>query len=153
MKSFVDRVLLLDPNTLTEVKTLWGKARENGLNEEYLCAWIDSMAMEMDRSQQLNFMRWNILNSKEHMNPVARGSYASEVAYLKEYITKRIEWMDKKLGYVYTAVEDVVSSDTYYRVWDILGRIIYQGESLPALDRGVYVIQHNGVIKTKMIIE
>lgn len=153
MKSFVDRVLLLDPNTLTEVKTLWGKAREKGLNEEYLCAWIDSMAMEMDRSQQLNFMRWNILNSKEHMNPVARGSYASEVAYLKEYITKRIEWMDKKLGYVYTAVEDVVSSDTYYCVWDILGRIIYQGESLPALDRGVYIIQHNGVIKTKMIIE
>ena len=111
------------------------------------------MAIEMDRSQQLNFMRWNILNSKEHMNPVARGSYASEVAYLKEYITKRIEWMDMKLGYVYTAVEDVGSSDTYYRVWDILGRIIYQGESLPALDRGVYVIQHNGVIKTKMIIE
>jgi hypothetical protein len=153
MKSFVDRVLLLDPNTLTEVKTLWGKAREKGLNEEYLCAWIDSMAMEMDRSQQLNFMRWNILNSKEHMNPVARGSYAREVAYLKEYITKRIEWMDKKLGYVYTAVEDVVSSDTYYCVWDILGRIIYQGESLTALDRGVYIIQHNGVIKTKMIIE
>ena len=53
MKSFVDRVLLLDPNTLTEVKTLWGEARENGLNEDYLCAWIDSMAIEMDRSQHL----------------------------------------------------------------------------------------------------
>ena len=153
MKSLVDRILLLDPNTLAEVKTLWGDARENGLNEDYLCAWIDSMAIEMDRSQHLNFMRWNILNSKEHMNPVARGSYASEVAYLKEYITKRIEWMDKKLGYVYTSAEDVVSFDTNYRVWDILGRIIYQGASLPALDRGVYIIQHNGVVKTKMIIE
>lgn len=61
--------------------------------------------------------------------------------------------MDKKLGYVYTSAEDVVSSDTNYRVWDILGRIIYQGASLPALDRGVYIIQHNGVVKTKMIIE
>ena len=153
MKSFVDRVILLDPNTLTEVKAYWSEVRENGLNKESLCAWIDSMAVEMDLSQQLNFMRWNILNSKQHMNPIARGTYADEVAYLKEYITKRIEWMDKKLGYVYTDVEDVVSSDTYYRVWDILGRIIYEGESLPVLDRGVYVIQHDGIVKTKMIIE
>ena len=151
MKSFVDRILLLDPNTLLEVKKIWGEARENGLNEEYLCAWIDSMSIEMDRSQQLNFMRWNILNSKEHMNPVARGSYANEVAYLKEYIAKRVEWMDKKLGYVYTSVEDVVSSDTYYRVWDILGRIIYQGASLPVLDQGIYVIMHNGTIKTSVV--
>ena len=153
MKSFVDRILLLDPNTLLEVKKIWGEAREKGLNEEYLCAWIDSMSIEMDRSQQLNFMRWNILNSKEHMNPVARGSYANEVAYLKEYIAKRVEWMDKKLGYIYTSVEDIVLYDTYYRVWDILGRQIYQGESLPVLDRGVYIIQHNGTVKTKMIIE
>ena len=153
MKSFVDRILLLDPNTLLEVKKTWGEARENGLNEEYLCAWIDSMSIEMDRSQQLNFMRWNILNSKEHMNPVARGSYANEVAYLKEYIAKRVEWMDEKLGYIYTSVEDIVLYDTYYRVWDILGRQIYQGESLPVLDRGVYIIQHNGTVKTKMIIE
>ena len=85
------------------------------------------------------------------MNPVARGSYASEVAYLKEYITKRIEWMDKKLGYVYTSAEDVVSSDTNYRVWDILGRIIYQGASLPVLDQGIYVIMHNGTIKTSVV--
>ena len=153
MKSFVDRILLLDPNTLLEVKKIWGEAREKGLNEEYLCAWIDSMSIEMDHSQQLNFMRWNILNSKEHMNPVARGSYANEVAYLKEYIAKRVEWMDKKLGYIYTSVEDIVLYDTYYRVWDILGRQIYQGESLPVLDRGVYIIQHNGTVKTKMIIE
>lgn len=153
MKSFVDRILLLDPNTLLEVKKIWGEARENGLNEEYLCAWIDSMSIEMDRSQQLNFMRWNILNSKEHMNPIARGSYANEVAYLKEYIAKRVEWMDEKLGYIYTSVEDIVLYDTYYRVWDILGRQIYQGESLPVLDRGVYIIQHNGTVKTKMIIE
>ena len=151
MKSFVDRILLLDPNTLLEVKKIWGEAREKGLNEEYLCAWIDSMSIEMDHSQQLNFMRWNILNSKEHMNPVARGSYANEVAYLKEYIAKRVEWMDKKLGYVYTSVEDVVSSDTYYRVWDILGRIIYQGASLPVLDQGIYVIMHNGTIKTSVV--
>ena len=153
MKSFVDRILLLDPNTLLEVKKIWGEARENGLNEEYLCAWIDSMSIEMDCSQQLNFMRWNILNSKEHMNPVARGSYANEVAYLKEYIAKRVEWMDEKLGYIYTSVEDIVLYDTYYRVWDILGRQIYQGDSLPVLDRGVYIIQHNGTVKTKMIIE
>ena len=151
MKSLVDRILLLDPNTLAEVKTLWGDARENGLNEDYLCAWIDSMAIEMDRSQQLNFMRWNILNSKEHMNPVARGSYASEVAYLKEYITKRIEWMDKKLGYVHTDVENVTSDATQVSVWDLLGRPIYIGEEMPTLQPGMYIIRENGKTETKII--
>ena len=91
---------------------LWQYMEHNGIDATSLCVWIDSIATEIDRSQTLTFMRWDILNRQEHMNPVARGSFAAEVEYLKEYITKRVEWMDKRLGYTYVPT-DIQSPITY----------------------------------------
>lgn len=61
----------------------------------------------LQQSQRLNFLRWPILHSGVHMNPTARGSYKAEVDYLKEFISKRVEWMDRKLKYVHTEVENI----------------------------------------------
>jgi hypothetical protein len=96
-------------------------------------------------------MRWDILNSIEHGNPVARGSFMNEVNYLKQYICDRVEWMDKKLGYVNTDVENVTSDATQVSVWDLLGRPIYVGEEMPTLQPGMYIIRENGKTETKII--
>lgn len=151
MGTFVRRIVLQDPNTLTELQAHWKAGRCNHITAEDLCQWIDSMALAMDRSQQLNFMRWNILHRQEHMNPVARGSYAAEVNYLKEYITKRIEWMDNRLDYVHTDIQaPIANSSSPIMVWDILGRMVYQGKELPTLDQGLYILRHND--KTEIIM-
>lgn len=151
MGTFVRRIVLQDPNTMSELKSHWQVGRCNQITEEDLCQWIDSMALAMDRSQQLNFMRWNILHNQEHMNPVARGSYAAEVNYLKEYITKRIQWMDNRLGYVHTDIQSpIANTPSPIAIWDIMGRLIYQGEHFPMLNRGVYIVRHND--KTEIIM-
>ena len=151
MGTFVRRIVLQDPKTLTELQAHWKAGRCNHITAEDLCQWIDSMALAMDRSQQLNFMRWNILHRQEHMNPVARGSYAAEVNYLKEYITKRIEWMDNRLDYVHTDIQSpIANSSSPIMVWDILGRMVYQGKELPTLDQGLYILRHND--KTEIIM-
>ena len=151
MGTFVRRIVLQDPNTMSELKSHWQVGRCNQITEEDLCQWIDSMALAMDRSQQLNFMRWNILHSQEHMNPVARGSYAAEVNYLKEYITKRIQWMDNRLGYVHTDLQSpIANTPSPISIWDIMGRLIYQGEQIPILNRGMYIVRHNE--KTEIIM-
>jgi hypothetical protein len=151
MGTFVRRIVLQDPNTLTELQAHWKAGRCNHITAEDLCQWIDSMALVMDRSQQLNFVRWNILHRQEHMNPVARGSYAAEVNYLKEYITKRIEWMDNRLDYVHTDIQSpIANSSSPIMVWDILGRMVYQGKELPTLDQGLYILRHND--KTEIIM-
>ena len=151
MGTFVRRIVLQDPNTLTELQAHWKAGRCNHITAEDLCQWIDSMALVMDRSQQLNFVRWNILHRQEHMNPVARGSYAAEVNYLKEYITKRIEWMDDRLDYIHTDIQSpIANSSSPIMVWDILGRMVYQGKELPTLDQGVYILRHND--KTEIIM-
>ncbi len=152
MGQFVRRVVLQDAQTIPELREIWAVARCNGIDSASLCMWIDSIAEEMDRSQTFTFMRWDILNRQEHMNPVARGSFAAEVAYLKEYITKRVEWMDKRLGYVHTDVQSpVISSPLPIAIWDIMGRMVYAGSEMPMLENGLYVVQENGQTTIKLI--
>lgn len=152
MGQFVRRVVLQDAQTIPELREIWAVARCNGIDSASLCMWIDSIAEEIDRSQTFTFMRWDILNRQEHMNPVARGSFAAEVAYLKEYITKRVEWMDKRLGYVHTDVQSLVTSSPLpIAIWDIMGRMVYAGSEMPMLENGLYVVQENGQTTIKLI--
>ena len=152
MGQFVRRVVLQDAQTIPELREIWAVARCNGIDSASLCMWIDSIAEEIDRSQTFTFMRWDILNRQEHMNPVARGSFAAEVAYLKEYITKRVEWMDKRLGYVHTDVQSPVTSCPLpIAIWDIMGRMVYAGSEMPMLENGLYVVQENGQTTIKLI--
>lgn len=157
MGDFVRQVILRDSQTMPELRKIWDEARHNGIDAVSLCAWIDSIANEIDRAQTLTFMRWNILNEKVHMNYIARGSYAAEVAYLKEFVTKRVEWMDKRLGYTYVPADpaDVQSptlqSQLPVAVWDVMGRMIYTGKEMPQLQPGMYIIQENGKTEIKLI--
>ena len=152
MGQFVRRVVLQDAQTIPELREIWAVARCNGIDSASLCMWIDSIAEEIDCSQTFTFMRWDILNRQEHMNPVARGSFAAEVAYLKDYISKRVEWMDKRLGYVHTDVQSpVTSSPLPIAIWDIMGRMVYAGSEMPMLENGLYVVQENGQTTIKLI--
>lgn len=154
MGTFVRRIVLQDPNTMTELQSHWQAGRHHHITAEDLCQWIDSMALVMDRAQQLNFMRWDILRRQEHMNPVARGTYAAEVAYLKDYITKRVEWMDRRLGYTHIPTDfqsPIANSLSPIAVWDIMGNLIYTGQQMPTLDKGLYIIRQNGNTEIKLL--
>ena len=64
---------------------------------DQVIAEIDQEAAYLHQSQQLNFRKWTILGYKVWPNPVVTGSYAGEVAYLKDWLTKRVAWMDGEL--------------------------------------------------------
>jgi len=99
-RSIVNR-LLSDSSLYAELKSVYAYYRDRGiLNESTLLNVVNEYAAELEKSQQLNFIRWNILNTPVHMNPRAYGSYAAEVNNVKEYIKKRLSWMDNKLEYV-----------------------------------------------------
>lgn len=153
MGTFVRRIIQQDVNTLPQIRELWMQAKHHGITEDALCTWIDDMANTIYRSQQLNFMRWDILNRQEHMNPIARGSFENEVNYLKEYITKRIQWLDKRLQCTATDIVHDLVSTHQVAIWDILGRSIFHGQEMPTLDPGLYIVQENGNTQIKMIIE
>lgn len=106
MKSFVTRILN-DPKAFQDLRTMWKKLRDNGsFSKESLFAYVDSTAQVLDQSQQLNFTRWKILSKVVHQNPRVPATYAEEIKFLKDYIGKRIEWIDEKLMYKEGPIDD-----------------------------------------------
>ena len=111
MRTLVDRVITSSQGA-DQLLITWIQARWTGIDAGNLCAYIDQQAHMLQQSQRLNFLRWPILNSGVHMNPTARGSYQAEVDYLKKYIENRVVWMDRKLKYVHTGVENIDNTQT-----------------------------------------
>jgi hypothetical protein len=163
MHDYVSR-WLSDANLYSEITNVYASYRDNDqLHPDSLLAVIDHYAAEMDASQDLNFKRWDILGRIEHQNWQASGSYAAEVAILKNYLSDRIAWMDNKLQYVsnppvYSEFEDVLIYSAYNTLYinnlkertkitcfDISGRIIFENFSEnnfnKQLSKGIYLIK------------
>jgi hypothetical protein len=103
-RSIVNR-LLSDSVLYEKIRSVYASYRDWGfLSESALLNVVDDYATELEQSQKLNFIRWDILNTRVHMNPTTYGSYAAEVKNVKEYIKKRLIWMDKKLDYTPSVV-------------------------------------------------
>ena len=97
MRNFVRHIVSTQTDRISE---LWGEARATrGLTPENILGCIDSLAAELEQSQEYNFLRWPILNICVHQNFQALGSYDKEVAFLRQFVIDRFEWMDKKIGY------------------------------------------------------
>lgn len=90
-----NRIIKSDAAARAELKRLWSWAKQNGIDEASLIAYIDDTAKLLDESQRLNFLRWPILNQWVHMNFQALGSYEAEVGTIKSYIRQRITKLDE----------------------------------------------------------
>lgn len=78
---------------------MWNEVRTSGrITPAGATALIDSLARELHRSQQLNFLRWPILGTKVQVNPRAAGSYEGEVQWLREFMQNRIPWLDRQVS-------------------------------------------------------
>ncbi len=154
MRSFVNKIIINTPSTKQHLVDIWDEARHNGIDEDHLVAFVDSMEEELQQSQQLNFLRWPIMNRIVHQNPRIWGSYAAEVENVRNFIAKRIEWMDNKLGYTYVpeSISTISDGDTdeidfrsLYRVYSLSGQLI--GTDLDTLPAGVYIVRQGHLAK------
>ena len=91
--------ILADPIAVHKMQAEWARLRcTKAVDETELDKVIDGYYdMLGGVAQDMNFTRWDILNSEVHQNYDARGSYEAEVNYLKTYLNYRIPWMDTKL--------------------------------------------------------
>ena len=155
MRSLVNAILA-NKNAKQQLYDIWKNARESGLTEQRLIAYIDSLEETLEQSQALNFIRWPIMNQYVHQNPVLWGSYEAEVENVRRYVRERLVWIDNKLGYTYDPSSGI--KDTYngqidygqpYNVYTLDGRLC--GNTLEQLKPGLYVIkQGNTVRKTRI---
>ena len=94
MNTFAIKILS-DQKFIDNLKIIWAKFKESKVTKEVLYKYIDDTIDLINESQKLNFMRWDILNTKILLNPVVRGSFEAEVEYLKYFINKRFDILDE----------------------------------------------------------
>lgn len=137
--------IINDSNAKAKLISIWDKARHNGLDEESLLAYVDDLSQQLNRSQELNFTRWPIMNEYIHQNPVIWGSYQAEVNNVKNYIRNRIAWIDNKLGYTFVPDDPSgissasVDNDQTVKVYSISG--VFLGNDINSLPTGIYIVR------------
>lgn len=158
MRSFVDKIIIHTESTHDQLLAIWDEARHNGIDQDHLVAYVDSMEEEIMQSQALNFIRWPIMNQYVHQNPKIWGSYAAEVENVRDFIRKRVEWMDNRLGYTYVpeSISTISDSDPDdidfsrpYRIYSLSGQTL--GADLNALPTGIYIVRQGHLVKKGQI--
>lgn len=84
--------LLEDPYFVTVIQNLWTSIKDTIKDE--LMLFIDTKASMLDKSQELNFTKWDILNRQVSVEGVPLGSYEAEIDCLKAYLSSHIDWLN-----------------------------------------------------------
>ena len=99
LKRLTDKIVVENTSAKYQLLSIWTKARKAGLTEENFIAYIDAQEAMLQESQELNFLRWPIMNQYVHQNPKIWGSYKKEVQNVRNYFKQRLTWMDNKIGF------------------------------------------------------
>ena len=125
MDGFVRR-LLSDPYIGLMLQKRWTYYRDSAdVNLESILAYVDSTAELLDRSQRLNFMRWDILDKQVHENPIegVTGEYGSTVEFMRTFLRGRFPWMDRMLSYGQVIEDDTIQIATAQQLSDFANRV------------------------------
>ena len=153
MRSFTDKIVVNDANAKKQLVEIWDEARQGGLTEENMVAYIDSLESVLQQSQKLNFIRWPMMNQLVHQNFKIWGSYEAEVENVRDFMKERIDWMDRKLNYTYnpTGIIDMcVDTSKPYQVFTLSGRNC--GDNINSQRPGIYILRQGMAVK-KVIVK
>ena len=89
--------LLEDESYQNKLKCRWNELRVTSLRTSTLLKWVDEQAEILNGPQRRNFNTWDILNDDLLGNNYIGGSYDKEITYYKEWLTKRLIWMDDNM--------------------------------------------------------
>jgi len=97
--------LVEDPSYVEAWTDRWHELRGDELATARLLADIADTAARLDEAQARNFTRWPILGEPidelPHLNYPGwddRPTYADEVAYLEDWLTRRLDWIDENVA-------------------------------------------------------
>tara|TARA_A100001011_G_scaffold393249_1_gene482661 strand:+ start:14110 stop:15474 length:1365 start_codon:yes stop_codon:yes gene_type:complete len=91
--------LLEDPDYVLALKQRWSLLRSNQFSNEFIMTIIDDLKLELEKSDAStrNFGKWLILGKYIWPNNFIGNKYSEEIDYLKQWIEKRLSWMDNEI--------------------------------------------------------
>jgi hypothetical protein len=91
--------MINDTSYVSQMKARWAAYRKGSYSDEHLTATIDSISnlLTSGGAQQRNEQAWEVF-SRTYIWPCPYypADYTAEIAYLKNWITKRVAFLDKK---------------------------------------------------------
>ncbi|NLF38410.1 PKD domain-containing protein [bacterium] len=86
--------LLQDAGFVARCRARWTALRKDAGDVSNALARIDAIAAALNEPQQRHFQRWPILGAYVWPNWFIGQTYAQEVAFMKQWLTGRIGWID-----------------------------------------------------------
>jgi hypothetical protein len=90
------RRLFEDPDFGQRYVDRWSQLRTNVFATRKILARVDELAALLDESQKRNFEKWPIMGRPINPNYLVGATYEQEIAMLKSYIDKRLDWIEKQ---------------------------------------------------------
>jgi hypothetical protein len=100
------RRLFEDPDFGQRYVDRWGQLCQTVFARARIHARIDALAGLLEEAQRRNFERWPILGKKIWPNYYVGQSFEAEVRWMKDWIAKRLAWIDRQFVAAPTLRED-----------------------------------------------
>lgn len=89
-KTLVTHILSNDI-VLKKVKDTWNEMTSTVFTKEKIIGFLDEQIKNINESQRLNFIKWDVLKTRLFMEARCRGSFQKEVDYLKKFVEERFD--------------------------------------------------------------
>ena len=81
--------ILSNDIVLKKVKDTWNEMTNTVFTKEAVLDFLDEQIKNINESQRLNFIKWDVLKKRLFMEPRCRGSFQKEADYLKKFVEER----------------------------------------------------------------
>jgi len=144
--------LMKDPAYVKAMKNRWGEYRQGNYSNKHITQLIDSLVdrLEAKGARERNFKAWPRWN--RDIWPVPNwhivNTYAKEINALRQWITRRLKWMDKQLEFDPTGTLEPTTEFAH----EVAGIYDLQGIPLSRPRKGVILVRYKDGTSRKVVI-
>jgi hypothetical protein len=91
------KTLLEDKKFKRLIQARWKELRQDKLKTDRVIGVIDSFNTLLAKPQERNFKKWDILTTWVWPNAAVNNTYINEILGIKDWMTRRLRWMDGEI--------------------------------------------------------
>ena len=92
------RRMMEDPDFVNQLSCRWHSLRASILSNEQIIGLIDSLGSALEVPAARNFRQWPVIGEYIWPNFFVGSNYGEELDYLKDWIGRRLIWMDENIS-------------------------------------------------------
>ena len=104
--------LLKDPSYTIKLKKRWTSLRKKELSDQRIHFVTDSLVSLISEAEVRNYQRWPIIGVYVWPNYYVAPTYALEINWMKDWITKRLTFLDQMWPYNFTGEQNQLASSS-----------------------------------------